>query len=68
MPVQLGDMKLYSILELSEILKTSKVTLRTYMKTGKLRGQKVGAKWYATEESLKEFFAGKPRRAEQEGL
>lgn len=65
MPIQLGDIKLYSILELSEILKTSKVTLRAYMKTGKLRGQKVGARWYATEESLREFFAGQPRRAER---
>lgn len=56
MPIQLGNLTLYSILELSEKLGITSATLRAYMKNGKLRGQKMGTKWYISEESLREFF------------
>lgn len=60
MPIQIGDIKLYSVLELSQVLKITTVTLRTYIRQGKLKGQKIGGMWYITEERLKEFFNGLP--------
>jgi len=56
MPIQIGDIKLYSLQELSEKLGVTKVTLRTYLKNGKMKGQKMGTTWYVSEESLREYF------------
>ena len=39
-------------------MKVSPVTLRTYRKNGKLRGQKVGGKWYVTKKNLEAFLSG----------
>ncbi len=56
MPVKLDNLVLYSILELSQKLGITGATLRAYVKAGKLRGQKMGTKWFVSEESLREFF------------
>ena len=56
MPIQIGELKLYSLQELSEKLGVTKVTLRTYLKNGKMKGQKMGTTWYVSEESLREYF------------
>ena len=61
MPKQIGDMVLYSVLELSKKLEITMTTIRTYIKTGKLKGQKIGNKYYITEEAIKELFNGKPK-------
>ena len=54
-------MVLYSVLELSKKLEITMTTIRTYIKTGKLKGQKIGNKYYITEEAIKELFNGKPK-------
>ncbi|HPZ06492.1 MAG TPA: helix-turn-helix domain-containing protein [Candidatus Eremiobacteraeota bacterium] len=58
MPRQIGDIKFYNLTELSEALQVTPTSLRTYIHKGKLRGRKVGNKWYVTEEKLKEFLSG----------
>ena len=62
MPTQLGDIKLYSLKEISETLKVTEVTLRSYLNSGRLRGQKMGTRWFVTENNLREYFKdnGKP--------
>lgn len=62
MPTQLGDIKLYSLKEISETLKVTEVTLRSYLTSGKLKGQKMGTRWFVTENNLREYFrdTGKP--------
>ena len=56
MPIQIGDIRLHSLKELSEKLGVTEVTLRTYLRTGKIKGRKMGTTWYVTEESLREYF------------
>ncbi len=56
MPVQIGNIKLYSLKELVYPLKVNMITIRGYVREGRLKGQKVGQKWYVTEESLQEFL------------
>lgn len=56
MPVQIGDIKLHSLKELSEKLGVTEVTLRTYLRNGKIKGRKMETTWYVTEESLREYF------------
>lgn len=58
MPKVIGDIKLYSILELSRLLGITDVTLRKYIKEGKIQAQKVGGAYHVTEDSLKVFFNG----------
>lgn len=60
MPVQIGDLVLYSISEISEALNINPHTFRRYIREGKVKGQKVGNKWYISEESLREFFRATP--------
>ena len=56
MPRQIGELKIYDLDELSEILGLSKVSLRTYLRENRIKGKKLGTRWYVTEESLKEYF------------
>jgi len=53
---KLGNLTLYSVDDLHEKLGISKMTIRSYLREGKLRGRKMGVKWFVTEESLRAFF------------
>lgn len=56
MPKQVGNLTLYSVDDLNEQLGLSKMTIRAYLRDGKIRGRKLGVKWYVTEEALREYF------------
>lgn len=56
MPKKIGDLTLYSVDDLHDILGISKMTLRTYLREGRLRGRKLGVSWYVTEEAIREYF------------
>ncbi len=48
--------KLYSILEVCDILQLTRRTVYTYIKEGKLKAVKIGKYWRVTEENLSEFI------------
>ena len=50
------ELKLYNLKEVSELLKVTQRTLLTYLKEGKLKGQKIGGKWIISEENLHKFI------------
>ena len=56
MPVRIGKLTLYSIPDLEEKLGIQAITLRQYLRTGRIRGRKLAGKWYVSEEVLQEFF------------
>ena len=56
MPIELGNVKLYSVTELSERLGVHIQTVRRLLKSGQLRGRKLARKWYVTEDSLRDYF------------
>lgn len=56
MPKQIGAIKLYEVEDLVKALAMSRETVRSYLKAGRLRGQKFGKRWFVSEESLHEFF------------
>lgn len=58
MPKVIGEITLYTLLELSELLGVTDVTLRRYIKQGKLRAQKIGGTYHITEENLKVLVSG----------
>lgn len=57
MPKQLGNLTLYSVDDLHEQLGLSKMTIRAYLREGKIRARKLGVQWYVTEEALRDYFA-----------
>jgi len=56
MSIQLGDMKLYDVEEVAEILSVGEPTIRRYLRQGKLKGKKLAKRWYVSEEALKDYF------------
>ena len=56
MPIQLGDINLYSLKEIAPFLKVNILTLRRYIREERLKGQKVGRQSYVTEESLEKVL------------
>ena len=56
MPKKIGNLTLYSVDDLHEMLGVSKLTLRSYIRNGKIRGRKLGVSWYVTEDAIKEYF------------
>jgi excisionase family DNA binding protein len=56
MSIQVGDMKLYAVEELAEMLAVGEPTIRRYLRQGKLKGKKLAKRWYVSEENLKDYF------------
>ncbi len=56
MPRKLGDLTLFSVDDLHQELGLSKLTIRNYLKSGRLKGRKLGVSWYVTEDALREYF------------
>jgi len=56
MSVEISGKPLYPVPELSKKLNVTKVTIRNYLKQGKLKGQKAMGKCFVSNEGLREFF------------
>lgn len=56
MAIILSGQTLYSVSELSQKLNVTTVTIRNYIKQGKLRGQKAMGRWFIAEQDMVEFF------------
>ncbi len=52
--------KLYSVAELEPVIGKTAQTIKSYLKTGKLKGSKVGGAWRVSEEALREFLGLAP--------
>lgn len=56
--IKLETTTAYDVKEAAEMLKRSVGTVRTYIRNGKLKAQKVGNTWYITDKTLTEFITG----------
>lgn len=66
MPKEIGNLKLYTVDDLHEMLGISKMTLRAYLREGKLKGRKMGVKWFVTEESIRSYFEQEEKNEQSE--
>lgn len=57
MPKKIGSLTLYSVDDLHEQLGISKMTIRAYLREGRLKGKKLGVQWYVTEEAIRDYFS-----------
>ena len=56
--LKIGNEKAYNVQEAAELLKITPVTVRTYIKAGKIKAQKVGTRYHIAESNLQEFIKG----------
>lgn len=56
--IKIGEEKAYNVQEAATLLKVTPITIRSYIKTGKLRAQKVGTRYYLAESNLQDFIKG----------
>lgn len=66
MPRKIGSLTLYSVDDLHELLGISKMTLRAYLREGRLKGRKLGVQWFVTEEAIRDYFDQGDEQAEQQ--
>jgi len=57
-PIKFSDTKLYSVRELERILPITPLTIRAYIRKGKIKGSKIGKNWYVRKEDLEAFLEG----------
>ena len=50
--------KLYDINEVADILSVTTTSIHNYIKRGLLAGQKIGGRWFISEENIKIFVNG----------
>lgn len=56
MPKKIGSLTLYSVDDLHELLGMSKMTIRAYLRDGKIKARKLGVQWYVTEDAIRDYF------------
>ena len=56
MPIEFKRYTLYDINELSEKFNIAPHTIRDYLKAGKLKGRKMGKRWYVSDHAIEEYF------------
>lgn len=54
----IGDITLYTVRELAESLDITDITIRRYIKDGKLKATKLGGKYHISEEALRQLIDG----------
>lgn len=52
----MADVKVYTTVEVQDILKITQRTLYRYIKAGQIKAIKMGREWRITEEALKDFL------------
>ena len=52
------EKELYSVKELEKILPITPLTIREYLRKGKIKGIKIGKNWYVSKQDLEAFLEG----------
>lgn len=60
--IKLEKTTAYDTVETAEKLGVTVNTIRRYLREGRIRCQKIGHKYYVTEDTLKEFLDGEARK------
>ncbi len=66
MPIQIEDITIYSVKEISESLGITQVTIRGYIRQGKLRAKKIAGEWRITGDALIDFLSTEKTEKERD--
>lgn len=50
--------RLYEVEDLVRLLKLSRVSVLAYLRSGRIRGVKIGKRWHVTDGNLRSFLSG----------
>lgn len=56
--IKIGKKSFYLVDDLVKILPITSLTIREYLRKGKIKGRKIGRLWYVSEENLGAFLEG----------
>jgi len=56
--LEVGTQKAYDVQETARLLDITPQTVRAYIRNGKFTAQKVGTRYYITEQCLQDFLKG----------
>ena len=65
MTSKIRDTTFYSVIELSQKLNVTPVTIWKYLKQGRLKGKKVMGRWFISDEDVTEFFTNTPMSSDK---
>ena len=54
--IEIGNTIIYDIREIAAEFNVTYSTIGRYIREGRIKGQKVGTKWYISEEAIADFF------------
>lgn len=63
---KIGNLTLYTVEELAELLDVQERTIREYLRDKRIRGRKLANRWYVTEASLQAYFEGREPEPESQ--
>jgi len=55
---QFGDIKFYDVQEIARIFDMTPQSIRKFIREGRIKGRKVGTRWYVTEEAIRDYLMG----------
>ena len=58
MPIRIKNMKFYRTEDLADMLPLREISIRKYLREGKIKGVKIGLFWYVSESNLNKFLQG----------
>ncbi len=56
--IQIGDIKAYDVQELAKLFDMTPQSVRKFIREGRIKGRKVGTRWYVTEEAIRDYLMG----------
>lgn len=62
MTIKIDNEIYYTVKDLVNLLSLTELTIRDYLKKGRLKGNKAGRFWYVSKEDLRLFLGGKKKR------
>jgi len=62
MTIKVNNKIYYTVKDLVELLSLTEITIRDYLRSGKLKGNKAGHFWYVSGRNLKLFLEGNKKR------
>jgi len=56
--IQIGDIKAYNVQEIAKAFDLTPQSVRKFIREGRIKGRKIGTRWYVTEEAMREYLLG----------
>lgn len=54
--IEINNLKFYTVLEVAKTLNINPLTVRNYIKVGRIKAQRIGRPYLISENALKEFL------------